>query len=147
MKKTLAKQVSVLFVFALLCVALAGCYYEVTPTTGGIYNIHTVELIPNKLDIVNFENQRGRPLEFRFGEADFVTVSFIFFNDPENDRTYHAQYSSGPTTYETFGNRIVIDIDFDYVGAIDIRIYDGWIILNYTIQNQLVYSARYRKTA
>jgi len=146
MRKNLAKKISILLTVAILCAVLAGCY-EATATARGTYIIHSVVLVPNKLNIVGFENQRGRPMEFGFGEENFVSVSFIFFIDPEGDRTYHAQFSSGPTTYETDGNQITLDFDFDFEGEMDIRVHDGWIILDYSIGGQLVYSARYRKTA
>jgi hypothetical protein len=151
MRKSLAKKISVLVVFALLCVGLSGCFQETqiaTPT--GVYRVWTIELFGNvaeRLNIVDFENQQGRSFEFSFGEADFVTVSYIFFVDPQADRTFYAQYASGPTTFRMNGNQIILDSDFPFVGAMDIRAYEGWIIINYTIENQLVYTARYRKTA
>jgi len=152
MKRSLAKKISVLLTFALVCVTLTGCLatQAKSPTASGTYTIHRIELTPNvteRLNIVGFENQQGRPFEFSFAETTFVTVSYIFFADPNGDRTFRAHYTSGPTTYRQNGDKIVVDVDFDFIGATDIRIYEGWIILNYTIENQLVYTARYRKTA
>jgi len=148
------KKIFVVFAIALICVSLAGCNSS-SPKTTGTFNIWTIHLAPDvttrlNLDTQSFNDQRRRPLEFNFNsDMGVVTASFVFWNDPQGNGNYRAQYASGPLTFRQEGNSILLDLapDFEFVGVMDIRIYEDWLIFNYTIENQLVHTAQYRKTA
>jgi len=144
------KKILLGMTFLFLCVVLAGCTRAPAPTPSGEYKFFAIELVPDvtqRLNIVGFEDHQNRFFEFRFGEEDFVTVSYIFFTDPMGDNTFHAHYTSRPTLFTQDGNRIILETGFEYVGEKDIQVYEGWVIFNYRINNQLVYTLMFRKTA
>ena len=135
------KKVVAFITLALFTAFLVGCSFD----EEGTYTIDTVELHNHTLNINNFENIRNSQMEFRLESSGRATASYIIFTDHAGDKNYHADLKNSVTSYRMSGNQVILGI-FEGVGTMRIEIPEnGWLILTYKIENQLVYTAKYRK--
>jgi hypothetical protein len=127
-----------------LAIFLAGCFGGTD--FKGTYNIQEVILVQNTHNIMGFDTHRNGKFEFIISSKT-ATASYIIFTDTNATKTYQAQtMSTGSVTYRTNGNQIILEGGQTGIGSMDIRVHEGgWLILNYRIENQLVYTAKYRK--
>ena len=136
------KKLSLTFTLAFLCAFFTACGTFEVP---GTYKIYKIDLLIQTKPI-NWDAHCGGDYEFRLEANGKATVSYIYITDHAGDRNYQAHPGSGVLDYSTSGGKLLLDGKLG-LGTLDIDIYDGWIILSYEIENEVIYIAQYRKTA
>lgn len=136
------KRISILCALVLLCVVLAAC--SSAPEAKGNYEIYSVTLLQHSKNVKNFEMHQNSRHEIRL-EKGIATVSYIYFTDVAGRKEYLTQSGQGsPMTWRTKGKNIILE-GHRGVGAVDLVLEEGWILLTYYIESEPIYYARYKK--
>ncbi len=112
MKKifTNTKILGALVIATIVCVSLSACSDVPNETT---YRIVSVELAPTgqQMNLVDFDLHKDSRYEFRFGDNQKLTASFIYFTVKEHEDGiyYDAGESHNDTTYRALDGKIIVE--------------------------------------